>query len=96
VLRRERDHHCRELRPLRLVNCHCVSQRDSSSSPKSYYTIRSSKRIATCCSTGSTRSTIPTSPLNTVLVVVVLGLNDFVPHLEPPAEPLDAKLAGTN
>jgi hypothetical protein len=38
----------------------------------------------------------PYVPVEHILVVVVFRLYHLVSHLEPPAEPLDAGLAGTN
>ena len=67
VLRGERDHHCRELRTLRLVDRDRVGQRNLVQFPEVVFDQPVVEAHRDLCSTGSIRSTIPMSPLNTSL-----------------------------
>ncbi len=94
VLRGERDHYCRELRSLRLVDRDRVSQSDLVQFPKVVF-------HQSLVEADRDLMLNRIDPLNDsdvsvehILVVVVLRLDDLVACLESPPEPLDGGRTG--
>ncbi len=92
VLRGERDHHCRELRSLRLVDRDRVSQRNLVQFPEVvlHQPVVEADRDLLLDHIDPLDD--PHVAVEHVLVVVVLRLDDLVAYLESPSEPLDGGL----
>src|SRR5208282_4525637 len=94
VLRGEWDHHCRELRSLRLVNRDRVSQRNLVQFPEVVLDQSLVEAHGNLLLDGIDSLDDPNVAVEHVLVVVVLRLDNLVADLETPSEPLDKGLTG--
>src|SRR5205823_144082 len=95
VLRGERYHHRRKLRPLRLVDGNRVTQRDFIQFPEVVLhkpIIKADRNLMLDWVDAFNGSDVAVEDL---LVIVVLRLDDLVANLESPSEPLDGGLAGS-
>src|SRR5713101_3309375 len=95
VLGSQRDHDCRELRALRLVDRDRVSQRNLVQFPEVVLDQPLVEAHGDLLLDGINSLDDPDIPVEHVLVVVVLRLDDLVAYLETPSEPLHGRLTGS-